>query len=540
MKLEKKFYLFTLSIVVLFGLFLRVYKINQIPLTLNPDEAALGYNAFSIWKTGADEHGMILPILLKSFGDWKLPAYSYIDAPFMGLFGPSKLYVRLPSILAGTISILLIYFISLKLFKKKSIALLSSFFLAINPWSIFFSRGAYEVNLGLAFFLGGLALFLTFLDHKKTYILFLSFLAFGVTLFSHHTFIVFTPLSVFTILMLLRKEYKKKSGFWFALLFFVLLILASFISLTLGGDRKTSNLNVFNDETTIYRRADNLRGDGSSDNKIIEKTLYNKYYAGSYQFIQNYFKAYSPEFLFDKGGDKLTHNIGDVGYFYLIDGILFTLGVFFISWKREKRALFFILPWLLIAPVSSAFTRETSGTRLFQMVPSILLVSSYGAYSLIVLFKNKKTRIISCAILIAAVFVSFIYFSNYYFVHFNTQRIRFWSYGFEEAVKVSNKYPDYNVVVRGPENFPYIYFLIYNKYGPEKFRSEVEYYHENKEGFLYVKKFGKYSFVPKLQDIKETDNTIYFDDQNFNEDDSLIKLPNGDPVLKYYFGNSPK
>lgn len=533
-----KFYLLLIVIIVLFGGFLRVYKINEIPLSLNVDEAALGYNAFSIWKTGADEHGTFIPLSLKSFGDWKLPVYSYIDAPFIGLLEPSKLAVRLPSILAGTASILLIYFISLKLFKNRKVALISGLFLAINPWSVFFSRGAYEVNVGLTFFLGGLTLLLAFLEDKRFYTIFLSFLFFGITLFSHHTFIVFTPLFVLTTLVLLRKDYKKNLGLYLALLFFGFIILSSLITLSFGGSRKTSNLNVFNDEATIYRRADKLRGDGSSQNLFIEKSLYNKYYAGTYQFVQNYFKSYSPEFLFDKGGEKLVHNLGDTGYFYLTDCLFFALGLFFLLWKREKKALIFIISWMILVPIPSAFTREISGTRLYQMTPLIALVSSYGVYYLLILSKKRSSKIVLGTILSFVVLISFIYFCNYYFIHFNTQRIRFWNYGFEEMAKVADKYPEHNIVVRGPENFPYVYFLLYNKYHPDDFRSEAEYFPENKEGFLYVKKFGRYSFVPKLQGINEEQNTIYFDDQNFNDGDNLIKLPNGDPVLKYYFGKS--
>lgn len=529
-------FFFALLAIVIFGFFLRIYNINQLPGALNPDEAALSYNAYSILKTGADEHGVFLPLSLQSFGDWKLPIYSYFEAISIGIFGMSKLSFRLPSILAGVTSIILIYFISKRIFKNRVIAILSALFLAINPWSIFFSRGTYEVNIATAIFIGGLLSFLVFLQDRKKYLLFLSSILFGVSMFTQHNYILFAPLFVAAILIFQKRNYKVNRSLILAIILFFLIALVSFFSLTAGGGKKASNLNIFNDEATIYNRADKLRGDNSNKNKIVEKLLYNKYTAGSYQTAINYLNAYSPSVLFDKGGERLTHNLGDFGYFYLFDSGLFLSGVFFLIWKREKKQLLILLPWLVLAPLPSAITREHTGTRLFTMVPPMILISSYGFYNLIVWTKNKKFQIFISLALVSLLLISLLYFLNYYFVHFNAQRMRFWRYGYEDAVRISNLYPGYNIVMRGPENFPYIYFLLYNEYDPVKFRKEVKYYPETDEGFMLVKSFGRYKFVPRLQDLKENSKTLYFDDQNFGKYDKLISLPSGEPVLKYYVG----
>lgn len=531
---QKILQLFPLVLVVILGFFLRVYNINNLPATLNPDEAALGYSAFSLLKTGADEHGVLFPLALESFGDWKLPVYSYLDTIPLAIFGVSKFAVRLPSILAGTLAVILIYFVAFKIFKNKGIALLSSLFLAINPWSIFFSRGAYEVNVATTIFLGGFLSLLFFFSKKKDYLLVVSFLLFGITMFTQHNYIVFSPLFVLTILTVLRGKYTLNKGFIFSLMFFILIIVSAIFSLSQGGGQKTSNLNIFNDKNVIYNRADRLRGDSSNGIKVFEKLLYNKYSAGMYQLTINYLNAYSPNVLFDKGGERLTHNIGDIGYFYVFDAALFLLGLGFLLFKREKDALLFLLLWLILAPIPSAITTEHTGTRLFTMVPPMIMVISFGFYSLINVLKSRILQNITLLALSFFVLLGFLYFINYYFVHFNTQRIRFWRYGYEDAGVVAQNYKDYKVVMRGPENFPYIYFLLYEQYDPGQFVKEVEYYPTTGEGFRYVKRFGRFEFVNSIDYSNLKRKTIYFDDSRLDDPKNTIFLPSGEPIMGYH------
>jgi len=110
----------------------------------------------------------------------------------------------------------------------------------------------------------------------------------------------------------------------------------------------------------------------------------------------------------------------------------------------------------------------------------------------------------------------------------------FWHYGYREAVKLTDRYPTYNVIMRGSENFPYIYFLFYEKYDPLQFRKEVAYYPPTSEGFYYVKSFGKYQFVDKIDYSKLAKNTIYIDDTRLDDKNYSIFLPSGKPVLGYF------
>jgi 4-amino-4-deoxy-L-arabinose transferase-like glycosyltransferase len=527
-----------LILVAIFSLVLRIYNVASTPPSLNQDEVALGYNAYSFLKTGKDEHGVFLPTYIKSFGDWKFPTYSYLDVPFIAVFGLTELAVRLPSIIAGVLSTILVFCIVDLLFKKKQISIISSILFAISPWSIYFSRAAYEVNVGLFFFLLGLFFYLKYISVKKNmWLLGISAFSLIMTMFLYHSFLLFTPLFICSLLFINRRKMPFKELIIFTSVI-ILFSLLAFYNVSHTNTDKISNLSIFNNENVIYDRAEKLRGDGSEQSELISKVLYNKYSAGIYQLAQNYLSTYSPTFLFDKGGEKTVHNLGYFGNLYIFDVLLLAVGMFFLIWYREKN-LPLILIWFLLGPIPSSLTPDPqNSTRLYVLLPVFIFVSSYGAYQIIhFLFTKDILRLSTLFVLTVIFIVNVTLFLNGYFVHMNTQRARFWHYGYKEIALLAQKYPEHNIVFRGPENFPYIYFLFYNAYSPEKFRDEVEYYPVTSEGFQYVKSFGKYYFPPKIDYANLSEQSIYIDDYISKKGESApensITLPSGEAIFTY-------
>ena len=97
-------------LIITLGLFLRVVYLNINPPGLTVDEVSIGYNAYSILKTGRDEYGTFLPFDFKSLGDYKPPLYIYLTAFSEAVFGLNEFAVRFPAALLGTISIIFIYY----------------------------------------------------------------------------------------------------------------------------------------------------------------------------------------------------------------------------------------------------------------------------------------------------------------------------------------------------------------------------------------------------------------------------------------------
>ncbi len=526
--------------VVILAIFLRLFVLSEIPISLNHDETAIGYNAYSILKTGADEYGKFLPLSLKSFGDWKLPLYPVVDIPFIVIFGLNAVAVRLPSAIAGIALVYLVYQLSYQFFQKKNLAVIASALMAISPWGIFFSRISYEANLATAM-LALSAIFFSkyYYEKKSSFFLIPTSLLLGLTIFTYHAFVLFAPLFAISlsILVFTLKRHEIKKWKYISIVIIVFFVgLSTYSTLSSGSINKLSSTSLFDDKHMLNERVDSIRGDKSVESEISKKVLHNKYAAVVYQILQNYTSSYSPAFLFDKGGEKFLHNIGNFGNFYVIDALFLIVGVIAISYRREKRILILLL-WFVLGPIPSAITTDApSSTRLFLMLPAFILVSSYGLYTLLGLF-SKRSRIgfLIKTILLISLSINFIYFLDAYYVHMNYHRAQFFHYGYKEVVELTNKYPNYKVVMYDPTNFPYISFLFYNKYDPQKFRSEVNYYPDNFGPFYYVKSFGRYNFVDTIDYEHLEKNTIYIDYRGIRNEDYKILDPSGDPVFKYFF-----
>ena len=85
--IEGKITLVALVLVVLLGFVLRFYKVVLDPPSLNWDEVSIGYNAYSILKTGRDEWGKFMPVHFKAYGEYKLPVQIYSSIPGIAIFG---------------------------------------------------------------------------------------------------------------------------------------------------------------------------------------------------------------------------------------------------------------------------------------------------------------------------------------------------------------------------------------------------------------------------------------------------------------------
>src|SRR4030042_6585632 len=111
--------LFLLFMTLILGGIFRMANLSTIPSGFHGDEAAAGYNAYSILVTKTDEYGEHFPLILKSFEDYKPALYSYIDIPFIAILGLTETATRLPSALFGTLTIPLLYYLVKELFPKE-------------------------------------------------------------------------------------------------------------------------------------------------------------------------------------------------------------------------------------------------------------------------------------------------------------------------------------------------------------------------------------------------------------------------------------
>jgi len=474
-----------LFFIILLSVLLRLWKLGSIPPSLTPDEAALGYNAYSILNTGRDEYGKVLPIIFKSFGDYKPGFYIYLAAPFIALLGLNEYSVRLPSATAGIITVYLIYLITKELFGNRRLAILSAFISSITPWLIYFSRGAWEANVALTLTLAGIFFFLK--SFRKPKFLIYSVLFFALTFITYQG----TKLSTLIVVTLLMIIYWK--SFWGVFkpaskpviisTLIVSLCLVPVIKSYVNGE--AGRLTVFS-VFSYPRPGDQLQKFLSEDNDKVGSLRYYLFHTESLNYFRGimgrWFNHMSSRFLFFEGDwSNPRHSSPHQGMLLMTDAIFLLAGLIVLCKRKLMKEILFVSLWLIFAPLPSVLSRnEVHAIRSMNMVIPLIIILSFGLNGIILWLQNIKTHAFIRAtsyILLTALYVgSLIYFFDSYFVHLPNHDSKLWEYGYKQIVEVVSPIKDeYNeVIVQQTFAQPYIYFLFYGKYDPILYQSKAK------------------------------------------------------------------
>ena len=549
-KKKRVFYCFLLFLFFIFALALRFYKFGEIPVGLNRDEASIGYTAYSLLKTGKDEYGKSFPLSFKSFGDWKLPLYSYLVIPFIKLFGLSDFAVRFPSAVFGILTVLATYFLVKELFSdlasqhpKISVSLIASFLLAISPWHIHFSRAAYEANVAL--FLTVLGVYFFVRGLKKAKFLLPSGLCFALTLFTYHGAHVFVPPFVVGLILLFRKKIILNRWSVLALGLFLVLAFVSFHLTLLEADvTKISGIGFFSDPVLIHRDINILR--------VVHRDSWGRVFHNKLVFLgtsllRNYLNCFSFDFLYFEGGAHPIHNIPHFGNFYKIELLFLSLGFIYLV-KAKFGAKKLILLWLLLSPLPSSITKDApNSVRMLCGLPSFQMIEALGVVFLLGFFKNKPAKFFVFCSLFSILGFELFQFADFYFVHFPKERAVNWGGEYRNLVSFISQQDAEKVKMEKPSYSPYIYFLFYQRKDPEDFINSVVYYPETSDGFFHVKSFANFEFRKiREEDFQKDGQFLIFwgEDvsENFLEDKKgflkkTFYLPDGKPHF-YVFNTS--
>jgi hypothetical protein len=461
------------------------YHLGVIPSGLVRDEAALGFNAYTLEKTGADEHGRILPFNMESFGDWKLPGYSYLSIPLISAFGLTSFSVRLLSAIAGILGILGIYLL-VKTFYPKKTALVSSLIFSIVPWHLHFSRAAYEANVALTFFIFGLYFFER---RKNIYGIFLSGLLFLMTLMTYHSAHVFLPLFWLFLTFLDRKIILRKLPMVIGTTV-VSLVLFSFVAISLfGNETKISGIGIFSDQLAIHLNVEVPRNNWG--NTSLSKIIFNRPVYLSSTIVKNFLSFFSPSFLVSQGGINPQHNLPGSGNLTWAIYVLMLVGLALSLFRLKTRPTQLVLAIILFGLIPSSITRDAPHyTRSIFTLPAIVILTSVG-----LIYLSKKHWFLGLVLGIA-LFTESYFFSQRYFLTFPQTGGKTWNKDFVSAMQIAiSKESQYdNIIIPRPDYSPYIFLAFYKPWDPTTYQTQVTYYQPTAEGFRHVKALGKYKF----------------------------------------------
>jgi 4-amino-4-deoxy-L-arabinose transferase-like glycosyltransferase len=532
-----------LLIIIIMAGFVRIINLDNFPQGLNADEAAIGYNAYSLLQTGMDEHGNVWPLNFKSFGDYKPGGYFYLVLPFVKLMGLTEMAVRLPSALCGVLAVFLIFLLVKELFKNEYLALIASLFLTFSPWHIHFSRGGWEANLATTLLLLGAWLFVKGASNNKYYLF--SALSFIFSMYSYHSARVIAPLLGIVLVFSYFGETKafiktKMFKITFILSLIILIpLIYSFASPALSS--RFSGVGFTADSGPLWR-INELRGQHASWNSISVVFFHNKIVAYGTSLLTKYFDHFQGNFLFIVGDVIQRNRIPEFGQMYLFDILFFFSGLYFFLKNRPKNWGVIFL-WLAIAPAASALTYQTpNAIRANNMVIPLIIISAYGCYSLWFLIKENFPKILLITyslLLITFMFWNISRYFHQYFIHYPKTYPSAWEYGFKDLVNYLGPIEkDYDkIYVTDKYDQPYILFLFYLKYPPSQFQEEVVLTPRDFYGFATVKDFGKYHFdAIDWNLLKDESNVLVVGtSEEIPKDAHIIKtiyLPNGKPAFE--------
>jgi 4-amino-4-deoxy-L-arabinose transferase-like glycosyltransferase len=503
--------------IILVAIALRFWNLGVVPPSPDWDEAALGYNAYSILHTGHDEYGKFLPVVLRSFDDYKPALYMYLIIPFIYIFDLSLVAVRMPAAVFGVIGVIMTYLLVFELTKKKSLALVTMGMMAISPWAIQFSRVGFETQIAADFNIIMVYLFVKGL--QKNYLLPLSAIFGVLTIYIYQSEKVFMPLLILLLIGVYWKQIWQTSKMWLGVTAvvgaFVALPMLSYIVTNKAALTRATSTVAFSD-TSEYLKKNVAR-------LVYDKQIHdplglvfdNRRIEFAKTILYGYIVHFDLNWLFVRG-DLTRHHVPGMAIMYLWEAPFVLLGIYLLLFSTEfdRKTKWLIFGWFLLAPIPASVTSGVPhAVRTMNFLPTYQLFSSIGLLAAYVFVSRAKVGALAkystYALFGVIVGFSFLFYLNQYFVQQNYFYSKDWQYGYAQVVpyvsSMSGNYKKVIVTTKEPMDQSFMFFLFYLKYPPQKYQDEGN----ASGGFREVHHFSNYEFRDFNFSTESHDQVLY-------------------------------
>ena len=481
-----------LVLILFLAAFLRFYQLGINPPSLDWDEVSLGYNAYSLLKTGKDEFGRAWPISIRSFEDYKPAVYTYLTIPAVAIFGLNEFAVRLPGAILGTLTVLVTYFLVRELFNQK-MGFVVTLLLAISPWHLQFSRVAFEASAALFFVVTGCWLFLKGTNRGKWLILSVVFLV--LSFYTYHSPRLVVPLILLGWGVYFRhKLWQERRYVGLACGLGLFLLLPFFQEAYAVGRARFTSVTVMNSagrlDSAISRTEYDL-----SQGDTLGALLHNRRIVYALAILKGYLDHFNLDFLFFTGDSANRHHAQDMGMLYFWEEPFVIWGM----WQLlKKRQAFPVWWWYLMAPSAAAITTGTPhAVRALIYLPTYQIFTALGLIMSYQFFKDKlwsrkKLLNFAKAALLVIVFINVFYYLQMYYIHTPVEVSRDWQYGSKQAVTEIAAWDSQveKIIMTYSYDQPHTFALFYMAIDPSWYQQQVA----GKEVKRDVRSFGKYEF----------------------------------------------
>ncbi len=378
----------------LISVILHCWDIGEMPPGIHVDEAAVAYNAFSVVKTGADEHGFRYPVFFKSFANYQDPVLIYSLLPFMEFCGMEKWSARLPSAIYHLLASVALFFLVDRIIRSRWISLASAFTFSLLPWIFPISRtcigGYMPMLLG---FVAAMLFTLGFVGKKSilTAIPAAFFLAFAI--YSHHPgrpmAAVFMLMFILSFNVLLLKRIKP-----FVVFSVILGILVMPMAIYVLGN-PAALTNRFN-AISVWR-------DNPAPLEVVIRIAH------------RYIEYFGPQFLFISGDGNYAHSTQKTGALFIFLAPFIVLGIIHLAMHMRRNPVYGFLLLLLVSyPVAAMLTiGHRHGTACIVGSIYWMLAAAVGAKKIISMNKKIRFPILIATAVLASVEIPR-YFNDYF------------------------------------------------------------------------------------------------------------------------------
>lgn len=411
----------------------------------------------------------------------------------VALFGLTEFSTRFSSALLGTFTVITTYLLVRELFfsfrstqqkdfetdLQKYSPLSAAFLLAIAPWHLQFSRGAFEGNIAVFFTTTGLYLFLKWVNNNKHIYLITSTIFLIGSLYAYHAARLVVPLIG---IILISKYFKKLISSWKITLICAIitaLAITPLVVITLRGSlsARAGAVSLINQKYLSSQVIQREITEKSSGNLIIS-LLYDQRIQYIPLILKGYLDHYSVYHMFIAGDVVDRHHAPDMGLFYLIELPFMIFGLVVLAIKKYSGKFLF-WSWWIIAPLPAALASGTPhAIRSILLLPLPQIATSIGLIFAIWFIYNKAknykanklvqkyTVSVFLSTLTLLFTINFTYYIIQYYIHQPVENARSWQYGYKQMITaIKDIYPEFpQVLVTTGNDQPYIFFMFYEKY----------------------------------------------------------------------------
>jgi len=528
-----------LTIIISLALCLRIIFLDRIPTGISNDEyyfilssKTVFYDTLTLIKEGWNTQ--IFQEIIKTINSETSIA---LLAPIHGLLPSSLFCTRLPYAIIGVLSIYLLFKITYKNTKNINLSLIVALVAAINPWSIYVNRTAFDAPVALFFFL--LTVYLQSFPKPKLIVFsaLISWLAFNAYIGTKVIYLPFMLINIYYSWRYLHHQKYTKS-FVFISIFSIFITMSFLINLSKSpANNRTSELASLTSPAIVSEVIDERN---QSLRTPFNAIFLNKATVYLHNFINKYFYNFSTDIQLLNGDHTFMVSLWKMGYFYYLDFFLIIIGLIFLF--NKFRVFFYYLSVLiLLSPIPEAIRIDKNPSYAFHssfQYPFIFIILGCGLYYLWQLLKSKFLKIIF-------IFIYLLLFINYLTIYFIRYPI-YQSEGFFMSRRLLANYLNHEqkqnrpieIITNEPEAIFRNYLYFTNQYNYRNFSKIQNQYlqHPDKRNFEWetIKITDR---IPKniLPDITYiTDADITFSDiQKFQY---IYHLGDYHPIFNIYQG----